>query len=110
MLKHKGDLGKVIQQADRFSGIAGKLRVFRETSANLFSPGTFVFNVAGGMGMIGSDILAASTSHLGAWLTKDPEWVAAAAANRAYLGTLLPSCGMARCAPRSTSLVRPWRR
>ncbi|PXA91175.1 hypothetical protein DMC25_06375 [Caulobacter sp. D4A] len=91
ILKQRGDLARVVRDATKYSGIVGKLRVFRETSANLFSPATFTFNILGGAGMITSDIIAASTSHLGAALFRSPEWVAAAASNRAYLGSLLPS-------------------
>ncbi|WP_343698845.1 hypothetical protein [Caulobacter sp.] len=91
ILKHKGDLAKVIGAADKFSGVAGKLRVFRETAASLFSPGTAAFNFIGGGLMIGTRVATGYTAKAGLMFTKNPEWVAAAASHDAYVGTLLPA-------------------
>ena len=91
ILESRGDLGAVIKQAGRFQGLTGKIVILRETTANLFSPGTFTFNVLGGVTMAAGDIIAASTSHLGAAVFRTAEWRAASAAHQAYLGTMLPA-------------------
>lgn len=93
VLKANGDLAQVAKNVTKAEGsLATKaFRWLRETSANLFSVGTFSATSMGMFAYQVSDLIAGSFSHPLALMTQNKDFIVAAAVNRARWGAILPA-------------------
>jgi hypothetical protein len=93
VLAANGNLAGVAKNVASGEGtlFAKACRWMRETSANLFSFGTASATAMGMVAYHGTDLIAGLVHEPLAYLTKNDEFLVAAAANRAKWGTLLPA-------------------